>query len=101
MGGLFLDIKGAFEHAHRETIAHELRLLGLASPVCALFQGFLKSGRYHTRYNNATSNKTTFPGGIRQGDVLSPLYWGLFFRRIFDECSEADKKLLYIDACFL
>ena len=96
VGGIFLDIKKAFDCLNREQLKFKLSNISyIHGRMLESLTAYLDNYQIRCRVNGFVGKKSTCKYGGRQGDVLMPLLWIIFFD-VFKDIN-ADKKYIIAD----
>ncbi|XP_047490913.1 uncharacterized protein LOC125040403 [Penaeus chinensis] len=103
----FIDLTKAFDMVSRSGLFQLLKKIGCPPHLLAVVTSFHYNMRSTVSFNGVTSRVFSVSSGVKQGCVLAPTLFGIFFSMLlqyaFKDCSEgvyihtrADGKLLYI-----
>ena len=88
----FIDLTKAFDLVSRSGIFSLLRKIGCPPHLLAVIRSFHEDMRSTVCYNGATSEAFPVSSGVKQGCVLAPTLFGIFFSMLlqhaFNDCSE-------------
>ena len=85
-GGIFIDLKIAFDTANRAILLKKLEHYGVSGTPFQWFESFLSNRKQYASVNRNTSNELIITHGVPQGSVLGPLFFFLFMIR---QCFQA------------
>ena len=92
----FLDIRKAFDTVWHKGLLHKLKLLGIGSQYLDLISNAYRNITSVVSVNTYQSSPFNIQRGIRQGGVLSSLFYLVF---INDLVEELDKSNLGVSVC--
>ena len=88
----FIDLTKAFDLVSRSGLFSLLRTIGCPPHLLAVIRSFHEDMRSTVYYNGATSEAFPVSSGVKQGCVLAPTLFGIFFSMLlqhaFNDCSE-------------
>ena len=95
-GGIFLDLKKAFDTVDRDILLSKLAFYGLQSQTVDWFKSYLLNRQQLFYVNGVPSDKNALSCGVPKGSILGPL---LFLICINDlpECLDYSISRLYAD----
>jgi hypothetical protein len=79
---VFVDLTKAFDSVSRSGLFHVLQRLGCPATLLAILQGFHDGMRATIQFNGARSNEFDVCCGVKQGCVLAPTLFGIYFSAV-------------------
>ena len=96
VGAIFLDISKAFDRIDRNSLLLKLKnIKGLNGPLLNALAAFTQPTKTRVKVNGSIDGAECSNFGVRQGDILSPDLWAIFFD-IF-KLVDADHKFIFAD----
>lgn len=96
VGGLFLDLKKAFDSVNHEILIYKLEHYGIQGSENALIKDYLMNRRQYVQLLNNPSSLESINVGVPQGSVLGPLFY-LIFINDFARLSLSGQLFLFAD----
>ena len=97
-GGVFLDLRKAFDLIPHSLIIQKLKYYGILSKELSWFNEYLRNRSHFVSINGANSNLLTVKSGVPQGSTLGPLIFCLYINDLCNVKVSDDFKIsLYAD----
>ena len=77
-GGIFLDLKKAFDTVDHDLLFKKLKHYGVQGPTLAWFKSYLTGRQQFCVANGVSSGKSLISCGVLQGSILGPLLFLTF-----------------------
>jgi ribonuclease HI len=94
---LFLDIKGAFDHVAKNQLLATLQHLRLPISLISWASSFLGNRTLRLSFDGQTEEFSTLNSGIPQGSPVSPLFFLIYIRDLFQSVASSVRVLSYMD----
>ena len=88
----FLDLKKAFPNVWREGLWRKMENYGLGGKFLRVCQNIFSNTTARVRLGGSLSRSFSIPTGLREGCVLSPLYFSILIMDLEEEL-ESDSEL--------
>ncbi len=81
----FLDASKAFDLVRHDVLFQLLLSRGLCPPVVRLLHSWYVNQTLHVRWNGTLSDPFAVSNGVRQGGVLSPIFFALYLNVLLEK----------------
>ena len=75
----FIDLTKAFDLASRRGLFNLLEIIGSPPKILSVISSFIKNMKGTVNYDAATSEPFEIHSGVKQGSVLAPTLFSIFF----------------------
>jgi len=82
---LFIDVKGVFAYVSANQLIKICINLGLPKSLCSWINSFLIDRKIQLAFDNGTSIETDIQIGISQGSPISPIFFLIYVRNLFQD----------------
>ena len=96
VGGLYLDIRKAFDSISHQILLDKLHKIGIQGNIHCLLKSYLMSRSQYVICNGATSDVKFVETGVPQGSILGPLLF-ILFMNVFSRSSTLLFSILFAD----
>jgi len=83
---VFIDLKGAYDRLHRDTLFKVLSFYGVNNEIIDILREIYDDHSFRVCFRGETSTEQRSEEGVLQGSVTSPLLFNLYLDMVFREC---------------
>lgn len=96
VGGIFLDLRKAFDTVNHSVLLHKLHAFNFSSKFISLINSYLLSRSQSVRIDQYNSTPLLLSTGVPQGSILGPILFSLYINELPSLCKNCD-TLMYAD----
>ena len=93
----FVDLEKAFERVDRNLLFYKLRALGFGGKIYQAVKSIYQKCTACINVNGYLTDEFSSDFGVRQGDSLSPTFFGLFINDLAQDVKNAGKGVTIKD----
>ncbi len=75
---VYIDFEKAFDRIDRKLLFHKLMSIGISGKILDCIKSIYEDGKAGVNVNRHITNWFSIDFGVKQGDTLSPIFFGLF-----------------------
>ena len=92
----FIDLTKAFDLVSRKGLFQLLQRIGCPPKLLSIIQSFHTNMQGTISYDGGTSDPFTIKSGVKQGCVLAPTLFGIFFSMLLQHAFKNSKEGIYL-----
>ena len=92
----FIDLNKAFDLVSRNGLFQLLEKIGSLPKLLSMITAFHSNMKCTVRYDRAVSNAFPIKSGVKQGCVLAPTLFGIFFSLVMSHALRTSEDSIYI-----